>query len=219
MTEEKKSTYPSKEAKDKLMGRRTVWLYGKITEEVINDVTERILLLQASSPERINLIIESGGGSMEFAFSLCDIMDTTVIAPIRGIALRQCGSAATYIMLHCTERVGTPHARFLVHSGFMGGNHFGNETLPIGRGRTKAIQQLDRHLKQAEDRLYNMYMSQLTPEKWRTQLPSEAERKKYVKRLFRRGDQRFDKWMPAEEAIEVGLITGIMTEKLDIFSA
>ncbi|MEZ4200750.1 MAG: hypothetical protein R3B69_04210 [Candidatus Paceibacterota bacterium] len=48
-------------------------------------------------------------------------------------------------------------------------------------------------------------------------LPSDDQRREYVQKLIDRGDQPFDDWMSAEEAIEVGLVTEIINGKLDIF--
>jgi ATP-dependent protease ClpP protease subunit len=62
-----------------------------------------------------------------------------------------------------------------------------------------------------------LYMSRLTPTAWKTDKPTDEKRREYVQTLIDRGDQSFNDWMSAEEAIEVGMITEIVSDKLDIF--
>jgi ATP-dependent protease ClpP protease subunit len=50
-------------------------------------------------------------------------------------------------------------------------------------------------------------------------LTPDASKKEYVRALMDRGDQRFYRHLTAEDAVEVGLVTNIITEKLDIFPA
>ncbi len=194
------------------MAHRTVILSGEINHQSIGEVGQRMIVLQARSPDRINLIIDSGGGGVDAALRLCDLMSTVMTAPVRGIALGACGSAATFIMLYCNERISTPYSRFLIHSGTRS-----KISIPIGQTTSENLEQLLKDVKATEEMVLNLYMSRLTPTAWGEENPAEDKRRKYVQRLIDRGDQPFDNWMSAEEAVEVGLITDIVHEKLDIF--
>jgi ATP-dependent protease ClpP protease subunit len=194
------------------MSRRTVILSGEINHQSIGEVGQRMVELQARSPDRINLIIDSGGGSMDAALRLCDLMSTVLTAPVRGIALGACGSAATFVMLYCNERLSTPYSRFLIHSGTRS-----KISIPIGQTTSENLEQLLRDVKATEEMVLGLYMGKLTPIAWSKKEPTDEKRREYVQQLIDRGDQSFDDWMSAEEAIEVGLVTEIVHGKLDIF--
>lgn len=194
------------------MVRRTVILSGEINHQSIGEVGQRMIALQARSPDRINLVIDSGGGSVDAALRLCDLMSTVMTAPVRGIALGSCGSAATFVMLYCNERISTPYSRFLIHSGTRS-----KISIPIGQTTSENLEQLLKDVKATEEMVLGLYMSRLTPTSWAKKEPKDEERREYVQRLIDRGDQPFDDWMSAEEAVEVGLITEIVRGKLDIF--
>lgn len=197
---------------DGLMRRRTVILEGVINTKSMGNVWRRMIELQMQSSDPINLVIDSGGGSLDDALHLCDLMTTLMTAPVHGIALGACGSAATFVMLHCQERIGTPYSRFLIHSGTR------NEiSVPINQTTSESLEQLLKDVKKTEEMVLGIYMDRLTPRVWVGSSPDGNEKRKFVQDLINRGDQRFGKWLYAEEAVEVGMITKIVTEKLDIF--
>jgi ATP-dependent protease ClpP protease subunit len=194
------------------MSRRTVILNGEINHQSIAEVGQRLITLQARSPDRINLVIDSGGGSMDASLRLCDLMSTVMTAPVRGIALGSCGSAATFVMLYCSERISTPYSRFLIHSGTRS-----KISIPIGQTTSENLEQLLKDVKATEEMVLGLYMSRLTPTAWASDKPTDEKRREYVQKLIDRGDQPFDDWMSAEQAVEVGMITEIVSGKLDIF--
>ena len=195
-----------------MMSRRTVFMEGELTPKLMSDVSSRMLELQLRSHDPINLIINSGGGHVFPALALCDLMTDFMTAPVRGIVKGSYGSAATFIILHCHERVATRYSRFLLHSGNRGGI-----ALPIGSATSKMAEQLVRDIKGVEDIVMEQYIERLTPTAWKKKKPSAPKQREYVQTLLDRGDQDYDGWMSAREAIEVGLITDIITKKLDIF--
>ncbi len=197
---------------DNFMSKRTVILSGEIDDKSISVTGQRLLTLQTLSSESINLIIDSGGGNLDGALRLCDMITTLMRAPIRGIALGICGSAATFIMLHCTERVSTPYSRFLIHSGTRS-----RISIPINQTTSENLEHLLKDVKATEEMVLRLYMSRLTPRAWMETKPSDEERRLFVRKLIDRGDQRFNELMSAEEAVEVGLVTKIIEDKLDIF--
>jgi len=197
MSEEKNELGPVRKG---LLSRRTVVLEGVIDEESIALVQNQLLQLQMVSDDRINLIIDSGGGDTYRALALCDLMTCVLTAPVRGIVNNVCGSAATFILLHCGERLGMPHAQFMIHSGQMG-----DIKIPVNQSTAKNLTQLLNEAKTTEEQVVRMYMDRL------------KKNRKQVQKLIARGDQSFDNLMTAEEALKVGLITHIVREKLDIF--
>lgn len=195
-----------------LMMRRTILLTGKITMESVSETTDRLLTLQMRSPDPINLVISSGGGSVYSALQLCDLMDSVITAPIHGVAIGTCGSAATFVMLHCTRRLSTPYSRFLIHSG-----NVSDITLPINQTTSEHLEELLRDVKATEEIVTRLYMKRLTPKVWVQGKPDETDQRAFVQKLISRGDQLFDKWFSAEHAVEIGLVEEITTTKLQIF--
>ena len=189
-----------------LMERRTVILEGDIDHGSISEVSVRLLELQTQSNDQITLMINSGGGEIYPALQLCDLIQTLMSAPVRGIAIGECGSAATFIMLHCSQRLGFPYSRYLLHSGNLGGID-----LPIGRATSKVASQLLADVTATEKLVTGIYTDMLTPKSWRKST-SGAQKKEYVQSLLDRGDQRFNEWMSVQEAIEVGLVEKVVTD-------
>ena len=196
-----------------LLDRRTVVLSGEISPKSVAEAGRQMMALQMRSPDKINLIIDSGGGATYAALHLCDLMRTVITSHIRGIALGDCGSAATFIMLHCDERLTTPFSQFLIHSGTRS-----KITIPINQTTTENLEQLLKDTRATEEMVIELYRNKLTPTAWKKSKPSKARQIQYVQQLIARGDQRFDNWLTAEEAVEVGLVTKIVRDKLDIFS-
>lgn len=197
---------------DGLMERRTVTISGKINNDIINDVGSRMLALQMRSPAPINIVFDSGGGSVYAALRLCDLIHSLITAPVHGIAMGICGSAATFIMLHCQKRISTPHSRFLIHSGTRS-----EITIPVNQSTSEHLEQLLKDTRATEEIVTRLYMTRLTPKAWANGNTSEEEKRVFVQKLISRGDQPFDQWFSAEHALEIGLIEEITTTKLGIF--
>ncbi|MFT7644580.1 MAG: ATP-dependent protease ClpP protease subunit [Candidatus Paceibacteria bacterium] len=189
-----------------LMERRTVVLEGAINHSSISEVSARLLELQTQSDDEVTLMISSGGGELYPALELCDLVKTLMSAPVRGIAIGECGSAATLIMLHCKQRLGFPYSRYLIHSGNLGGID-----LPIGRATSKVTSQLLAEVTKTEKLVTGIYTDMLTP-KSRKKSISEAHKKEYVQRLLDRGNQHHNEWMSVQEALEIGLIEEVVTD-------
>ncbi len=209
----KKDGQTPKTTMEGLLDRRTVALVGHITPSSIAETMRELLTLQTLSPAPINLIIDSGGGSTYDALRLCDFISVVMTAPVRGIAIGMCGSAATFIMLHCNERLSTPYTQFLIHSGTRS-----QIQIPINQSTSENLEQLLSDARRTEEIVLRLYMNRLTPPAWAKKRPTEKVRREYVQKLIGRGDQRFDELMTSDEAVEIGLVTKIISGKLDIFS-
>lgn len=198
---------------DGLLKRRTVVLEGEINSEKTMEVAQKLILLQMESSESINLIIDSGGGNTDAALKLCDIMDKLITAPIHGITIGRCGSAATFVMLHCNKRMGTPYSRFLIHSGTIG-----KISLQINDTTSENLEHLLKEAQAVKESVIRLYMNRLTPKSWAKKKPTETKKREFVKNLINRGDQQFNDWLSTEEAVSLGLIEEVVANKLDIFS-
>lgn len=186
-----------------LIERRTVFLRGMISRELADSTRERLLLLQSISSDPIHLLIDSGGGSIVYALRIGDFISNILAAPVRGVVIGDCFSAATLVLLHCTQRVCTPNATFLTHSS----TQVIEVTLRVDRNVKGDIQLMYRDVIRTKNMMVRVYMSKL------------GLTRAKVKELIKRGDQKFDDQMHAEEALKLGLVEEIITEKLDIFDS
>ncbi len=186
---------------DGLMDRRTVVLSGAINHKSVVDVSSRLMVMQLASTDRINLIIDSGGGDLHPTLALCDLLTSVLTAPVRGIAIGGCASAATFVLLHCTERWGTPYSRYLIHSGTKG-----RISIRMNQQTPARLEALLKEVRAEEEMMITMYMKKL------------GKTRKVVQEFISRGDDEFNEYFSAEEAKKLGLITHIVDGKLDIFS-
>jgi len=189
--------------------RRAVVLGGEITQSSIAEVASRLLSLQFESSEPITLLIDSGGGDVRAALSLCDLMTVVMSAKIRGVATAMCGSAATFVLLHCHERIATPYSRFLIHS-----SERQVSGVPINATSAEHLQHLLRDMQELDSMLIDMYAKRLTPHKKQ----KAGGMHDFVRKLMQRGDQRFGAFMSAEEALAIGLVTRIEKQSLGLFA-
>ncbi len=179
---------------------RTVDLVGSIDSKKIDELSDRLLILQMQSNDPIKLVINSPGGAKHAAMVLHDIIYYTLRAPVHAIVIGQCSSAATFVLLACPVRLAMPSAEFVVHSGTFAGISITANDLHL----SKAPRILDEMRKEAKSAL-DFYVEKL-------KMP-EAE----VQQLISRGDEQFNNSMNAVEALNIGLITGIVKENVGIF--
>jgi ATP-dependent Clp protease protease subunit len=81
-----------------------IFLMGEITEQTAIDVSQRLFsidLINQNVPKKepINLIINSGGGDLDAAWQICDIMDS-ISTPVHTIGLGHIASAALIIFMN-----------------------------------------------------------------------------------------------------------------------
>ena len=184
---------------DSFQERRTVALGDRINEEKIHDLNRRLMRLQFESNDPITMLINSNGGQSDQALQLCDLMRYVLKAPVHGMVVGRCCSAATFILLHCARRAATPYSRFIIHTGKS------ELTLELDYELEHSIEHLlleGQRLRARSERIYK--------EKLKLSISE-------VRRMLKRGNQDFNENMDAHEALKIGLIDEIVTEKLDIF--
>ena len=182
---------------DYLMERRTLLLEGPINERMLKDLRNRMLHLEQQDPaQAITINIDCGGGETFPSLHFCDFIEFQLKVPVHGVVTGLCGSSATFILLHCVERSGFPHSRFLIHSSEMGGVAL--KTNPASR---TIREQLNADLEATHEQVTQMYMRKL-------KLSREE-----VESLTQRGEQAFNAEMWAPEALKIGLIQKIVVKE------
>src|SRR5580692_8883668 len=171
---------------EKAFKSRTVLIFGTITDVTAAEAARRLIALDADSSEPIDVIVSSPGGHLESGDTIHDLV-RFVRAPIRMIGSGWVGSAATHVYLAAPRerRFCLPNTRFLIHqpSGGAGGS-------------ASDIEIQARELVRARERIAGV----IARETGRSLASVLA-------------DIDRDRWMSAEEAIEYGLVSKIITQQ------
>jgi ATP-dependent Clp protease protease subunit len=168
-----------------LLGKRLVFVRGRLDDANVNGVIGQLLLLaQMDSVRTIELYLDSPGGSLSAALSLYDVMHT-LGAPVSTTCLGTAGGAAVLPLAGGApgQRYALPHARL----------HLIDEQVEIlaGRGNDLASQ---------ADQAARLRA------RWREAL---AKHTAYTGARLDR-DLSAGQWLSAAEARDYGLVDGIL---------
>jgi ATP-dependent Clp protease protease subunit len=171
----------------RLLKDRTILIYGQITQEMAQEVSEKLLILSSDSNSEIKIYINSQGGHVESGDTIFDMIRFSS-APVKIIGTGWVASAGAliYSAPPVEQRVTLPNTRFLLHQP-MGGMSGSATELAI---ETEEIIKMRR-------RLNKIFAAQ-------TGQP--------LKRVEKDTDRNY--WMSAMEAKEYGLV-GNIVEKAD----
>lgn len=190
------------ESLDAMFYKRRTVLLGQIDRPTVDRLGRQLLALQDESLAPITMLIQSSGGATFSAMQLCDLMEYFITAPLRGVVIGNCHSAATFVLLNCGERLATPNSQFVIHS-----NQVGDIKVLTDQTTERNLQDLLRETTTIAETTTRFYMKKLNM--------SRTE----VAALVARGDQAFNNALSVEEALKIGLITGVVEKKLDFFPA
>jgi ATP-dependent Clp protease protease subunit len=101
---------------EKLLGIRTILIYGEINQKLAKEITEKLLILSAKSIQPIKLIINSQGGHVESGDTIFDMIRFCK-APVNVLGTGWVASAAALIYLAAPKanRYCLPNTRFMIH--------------------------------------------------------------------------------------------------------
>jgi len=173
---------------EKFLETRTILIFGEINQKLAQRVTEQLLLLNSISDEEIKVIINSQGGHVESGDTIYDMI-RFVKAPVKVIGTGWVASAGAliYAAPPRENRFSLPNTRFLLHQPLGG---------MMGSAQDLAIEAEE--IVKMRARL-NRIMAEATGQP--------------VEKIERDSDRNF--WMNAQEAMEYGLIDGILTRQQD----
>ncbi len=175
---------------EKLLDSRAILLAEQITKEVAERVATKLLLMdRESQTEPITLYINSPGGDVDAGYGIFD-MARFVTAPVRCISAGLTASAAVIVLLAAPKelRLSLPNSRFLMHQPSTG-----------VRGSTEDIQIEATEILKMSQRI-NQLIADETGQK--------------VEKVEK--DTRRNYWINAEEARQYGLISRIVSSKLEL---
>jgi ATP-dependent Clp protease protease subunit len=176
----------------RLLKHRTITLFGAVTENLTKRVVSSLLLLDSEDPEApITLVQNTPGGSVNDGFAIYDTL-RFIRAPVRIVCVGLTASIGTVTLLGAKKenRLSLPNTRFLIHQPMIPGHIFG----PASDLEITAQEILKTREK----------INQLLAEE--TNMPMERVSL----------DTQRDYWMDAHEALEYGLISGVVSSWSDL---
>ncbi len=178
---------------DRLFCTRTILLNGRVDDDLARRVTQSLLMLEAEDAAKpIDIIINSGGGSVSSGFAIFDIIRYLRPA-VRCISAGLTGSIATIIYgapKDAQNRVALPNARFLIHQPLIPFSVF---------GAASDLEITAHEILKTREKI-NEVLAEICGQ------PLERVAK----------DTARDHWMSAEEAAEYGLVGRIIQSRSEL---
>lgn len=174
---------------EKMLGTRTVIISGEINDEVARDVANKLLLLEATSNDPINLFISTQGGHVDSGFYIRDMIN--FIKPkVNIIGSGWVVSAGIFIYLSGDKerRYSLPNTRFMMHQPSGG-----------AQGQSTEIEITAKEIVRTRRRI-NEVIAQETGQ----DLEKVEE------------DTNRDYWLSVEEALDYGIVNKIISSRDEI---
>ena len=192
-TEQEPKEQESKEQEtfflQRVLKTRTILLSGEIDKALAERVVRQLILLEADGDEPVRIFIDSPGGDADAGFAIFDMM-RFIRADIVTIGMGLVASAAAIILLAASKenRVSLPNAHYLIHQPLSG-----------IRGVVTEVEIHARELERLRKRITNL-ISQETGQN--------------LEKVDKDTDRDF--WMNAEESLEYGLVSRIVTRREEL---
>ena len=174
----------------RLLKDRIIFLGEDVNSTTASLVIAQLLFLESEDPDReISLYINSPGGSITDGMGIVDTMNY-IKCPVSTICVGLAASFGAVLLANGEKgkRFATPNAEILIHQPLIGGNGIA--------GQTTEIKIHADHMIKTREKL-NKLLSDKTGQSIEV-IERDTER---------------DHWMTAEEALEYGLIDGIMDKR------
>lgn len=187
--EKKKAAQKPDALAEKFLKTRQILLSGEINKELAQAVNKQLLLLESDGSKPIYVYIDSPGGDVNAGFAIFDMI-RFVDAPVFLIGNGLIASAAALILLAVPKerRLGLPHSSYLIHQ-------------PLAEMRGVATDLQIQAEEMAKTRaLLNKIIAEQT-----------GKDEKQVKK-----DTERDYWLNADEALEYGLISKVISTRKEL---
>ena len=175
----------------RLLKDRIIFLGEDVNPTSASLIIAQLLFLESEDPDKeISLYINSPGGSITDGMGIVDTMNY-IKCPVTTICIGMAASMGAVLLASGEKgkRFATPNAEILIHQPLIGGNGIAGQT-------TEIKIQADHMIKTREK--LNKLLSDKTGQSIET-IERDTER---------------DNYMTAQEALEYGLIDGIMDKRI-----
>ena len=187
MSEEKDVKNTEKQDNNEtLLKTRSILISGEIDKKMAEKVVSQLLMLEAENDDPIKVFVDSPGGDVDSAYAIFDMI-RFVKPKVTMIAMGLAASAGALIMLAGDKenRFGFPNSHYLIHQPLSG-----------VRGVATEIEIHAREIEKTRQKI-NALIAQETGKSLQ-QVEKDTDR---------------DYWMSAEEALEYGLISKIISKR------
>ena len=173
----------------KMLETRTVMISGEINKELAEKVVKQLLLLEADGEGPIKVLINSPGGDADAGYAIFDMI-RFVTPDVYTIGMGLVASAGALILLAAPKerRIGLPNSNYLIHQ-------------PLSGIRGVATE-IEIHARQIEK--LRIKINKLISE----------ETGKPIDQVGIDTDR--DCWLDADEAVEYGMISKIVTTRKEL---
>ncbi|MCJ1463776.1 hypothetical protein MMC07_002385 [Pseudocyphellaria aurata] len=174
----------------RLLMERIVCLNGAVDETVSASIVAQLLFLEADAPEKpIQLYINTPGGSVTAGLAIYDTM-TYITSPVSTTCVGQAASMGSLLLCGGApkKRFCLPHSSIMVHQP--SGGYF---------GQASDIAIHAKEILRVREQLNGIYKQHLTKPHSLGEIESLMER---------------DKFMGAEEALELGIVDEILQRRV-----
>ena len=174
---------------EKFLKTRTILISGEINKKCAEKVVTQMLLLEADNDRPIKILIDSPGGDVDAGYAIFD-MARFIKPDIYMIGMGLVASAGALILLAAPKerRFGLPNSHYLIHQ-------------PLSGIRGVATE-IEIHAKELEK----------TRQKINKLISDETG--KNIKQVEEDTDRDF--WLSAEESLEYGLISKIVSNRSEL---
>ena len=168
-----------------LNNKRTIWLTGMVNDLMAKRAINQLLYLNDQSHDEITVIINTGGGSINSGMAIIDYFNA-IKSPVstRGSGIQASMGAMLLLSGEKGRRFATKNSSIMIHQPLI------NSKIS---SQTTDLKILADNLKFMRDNLYNI-ISERTGQK--------------LDKVFKDCDR--DNYMTAQEALDYGIIDGII---------
>lgn len=177
---------PQPDSSEKLLKTRSILLSGEINKDSADKLIRDLLVLENESSDPVKIYINSPGGDVDAGYAIYDMI-RFVSCPVILIGMGLVASAAALILLAvpAERRVGLPNSSYLIHQ-------------PLSQMKGNATD-IEIHALQLEKIKAKI-----------NKVISEATGKSLIQVVK---DTDRDYWLNAEEALEYGLISRVVSSR------
>lgn len=98
------------------MDSRHVYLFGAVDDEAAFRTVATLMTMDSESHEPITLLLLTAGGGIEAGYAIYDAIKM-ITSPVTAIVLGGAMSMGAIILQAADQRLMTPHARMMIHTG------------------------------------------------------------------------------------------------------
>lgn len=174
---------------DKFFKTRTILLSGEVNKALAEKVIRQLLVLEAEGPEPIRIFIDSPGGDVDAGYAIFDMI-RFVSCPVFTIGMGLVASAGALILLAAPKerRLGLPNSHYLIHQPLSG-----------IRGVATEIEIHALELEKLRVKLNGLIAQETGQPLSRVEVDTDR-----------------DYWMTADEALNYGLVSQVITTRTQL---